>query len=76
MLNPSMSKLFAKIDNTYLLVNAAAKRARSISQQAEDSGEPLKEKAVTLALKDIANGTVGIHQTTQSQDYIDESEIG
>ncbi len=62
MLNPSMSKLFEKIDNTYLLVNAAAKRARAISQNAEDVGEPLKEKAVTLALKDIANGNVEIRE--------------
>ena len=66
MLNPSMSKLFAKVNNRYLLVNAAAKRARMLSQAAEDEGTPLKEKAVTLALKEIVNGTVTIVKKSES----------
>ena len=72
MLNPSMSKLMQKVDNTYLLVNAAAKRSRVISQRAEDEGTPLKEKAVTLALKDIANGTVTVKKAASSE----EEQIG
>ena len=72
MLNPSMSKLIQKIDNAYLLVNAAAKHSRVISQRAEDEGTPLKEKAVTLALKDIANGTVTVKKVTPSE----EEQIG
>jgi len=72
MLNPSMSKLMQKVDNTYLLVNAAAKRSRVISQRAEDEGTPLKEKAVTLALKDIANGTVTVKKSASSE----EEQIG
>jgi len=71
MLNPSMSKLFKKVDNAYLLVNAAAKRSREISQRAEDEGTPLKEKAVTLALKDIANGTVVVKKTEPVEDAQD-----
>ena len=72
MLNPSMSKLMQKVDNTYLLVNAAAKRSRVISQRAEDEGTPLTEKAVTLALKDIANGTVTVKKSASSE----EEQIG
>jgi len=67
MLNPSMSKLSKKVDNAYLLVNAAAKRSRVISQHAEEEGTPLKEKAVTLALKDIANGTVVVRKVEPSE---------
>jgi len=67
MLNPSMSKLIKKVDNTYLLVNAAAKRSRVISQRAEEEGMPLKEKAVTLALKDIANGVVTVKKVTAEE---------
>lgn len=72
MLNPSMSKLIKKVDNTYLLVNAAAKRSRVISQRAEEEGTPLKEKAVTLALKDIANGTVVVKKVESE----DQTNIG
>ena len=71
MLNPSMSKLIKKVDNTYLLVNAAAKHSRAISQRAEDEGMPLKEKAVTLALKDIANGTVVVKKVEPTEETED-----
>ena len=35
MLNPSMTDLLEKVDNRYLLVNVAAKRAREIAEVAE-----------------------------------------
>ncbi len=58
MLKPSMKELMNKVGNRYLLVNLAAQRARDIAQEAEESEEQLTDKAVKLALDEIAAGTV------------------
>ena len=54
MLNPSMQELMKRVGNRYLLVNLAAQRARDIADEAEQSGVPLTDKAVKLALDEIA----------------------
>jgi DNA-directed RNA polymerase subunit omega len=51
-----MSKLSSYIPNRYLLVNVVARRARQISETVKDSGEPLDEKPVTLAIREVADG--------------------
>lgn len=58
MLKPSMKELLSKVGNRYLLVNLAAQRARDIAQEAEEKGEQLPQKAVQLALDEIAAGTI------------------
>lgn len=58
MLKPSMKELMNKVGNRYLLVNLAAQRARDIAQEAEENDEQLPDKAVKLALDEIAAGTV------------------
>ncbi len=58
MLHPSMSELLEKIDNRYLLVNVAAKRARQIAEEAELNEISLTEKPVKLALDDIVSGRI------------------
>ena len=58
MLKPSMQELMKRVGNRYLLVNLAAQRARDIADQAEESGEELPDKAVKLALDEIADGEV------------------
>ena len=58
MLKPSMQELMNRVGNRYLLVNLAAQRARDISDQAEETGEPLEDKAVKLALDEIAAGEI------------------
>ena len=58
MLKPSMQELMKRVGNRYLLVNLAAQRARDIADQAEESGEQLSDKAVKLALDEIAEGSV------------------
>ncbi len=58
MLKPSMQELMKRVGNRYLLVNLAAQRARDIAEEAEKSGEKLSDKAVKLALDEIAAGTV------------------
>lgn len=58
MLKPSMKELMNKVGNRYLLVNLAAQRARDIAQEAEEKDEQLSDKAVKLALDEIAAGTI------------------
>ncbi len=58
MLKPSMKELMSKVGNRYLLVNLAAQRARDIAQEAEEKDEQLPDKAVKLALDEIAAGTI------------------
>lgn len=58
MLNPSMQELMKRVGNRYLLVNLAAQRARDIADEAEAKGEPLPDKAVKLALDEIAAGEI------------------
>ncbi|MGI6577635.1 MAG: DNA-directed RNA polymerase subunit omega [Eubacteriales bacterium] len=56
MLYPSIRQLLKNIDNRYLLVNIAAKRAREIAQEAEDSDKQLDQKPVKIAINEIAEG--------------------
>ena len=56
MLYPPMNKLLVNVSSRYLLVNVVARRARQISIEAEQLGEPLDEKPVTLAIEEIADG--------------------
>ncbi len=58
MLKPSMQDLMKRVGNRYLLVNLAAQRARDIADQAEETGEQLPDKAVKLALDEIADGEI------------------
>ena len=56
MLYPAMSKLNSYIPNRYMLVNVVARRARQISEAAEESDVKLSEKPVTLAIHEVADG--------------------
>ena len=56
MLYPAMSKLTERIPNRYMLVNVVARRARQIAVAAEENGERLEEKSVTLAIHEVADG--------------------
>ncbi len=56
MLYPPISELLTHIDSRYLLVNAVAKRARQISEEAEANHVSLPEKPVTLAIREVADG--------------------
>ena len=58
MLHPSMTELLEKVDNRYLLVNVAAKRACQIAEEAEINEVHLNEKPVKLALDDIVDGKI------------------
>ena len=44
------------VQSRYLLVNVVAQRARQIASEAEEYGEELTEKPVTLAIREVADG--------------------
>jgi DNA-directed RNA polymerase subunit omega len=56
MLYPAMNKLTAYVPNRYMLVNVVARRARQIADAAEEAGEHLVEKPVTMAIHEVAEG--------------------
>ena len=56
MLYPAMNKLTSYVPNRYMLVNVVARRARQIAEAAEETGELLEEKSVTLAIHEVAEG--------------------
>lgn len=55
MLNPAIGKLIENTDSRYKLVLDIAKRARSIAKTAEDNGEIITEKPVTIAMNEMAS---------------------
>lgn len=58
--NPSLQNVLKDHMSRYSLVIATAKRAREIAEEAEEKGEILTEKTVSLALEDIVEGKVKI----------------
>ena len=54
MLYPAMTKLNEYIPNRYMMVNVVARRARQIALEAEENGEILEEKPVTMAINEVA----------------------
>ncbi len=56
MLYPAMNKLTEYVPNRYMMVNVVARRARQIADEAEQSGEKLAEKPVTMAINELAEG--------------------
>ena len=56
MLYPPIANLLDKVDGRYLLVNVVAKRARQIALEANEFGEELPEKPVTMAIQEVADG--------------------
>ena len=60
LLYPPMKDLLTNVPSRYMLVNLVANRARKISTEAEQTGVPLTEKAVTLAVREVASGALKI----------------
>ena len=58
MLNPSIGILIQNTDSRYKLVLDVAKKAREIAKEAEDNGEIIIEKPVTLAMDQMADGII------------------
>ena len=56
MLYPPMCDLMDMVGSRYLLVNMVARRAREISDEAEEAGIAMDEKTVSLAIDEIYTG--------------------
>ncbi len=62
MLYPPMAELVKKVGSRYLLVNLVARRARDISQKAEETGEPLEIKPISTAIDEVYTGRLKIKE--------------
>jgi DNA-directed RNA polymerase subunit omega len=60
MLYPPMKDLLKQVPSRYMLVNVVAQRARQISDTAEETGEVLDDKPVSMAIREVAEGKVTI----------------
>ena len=56
MLYPAMSSLLEHVNSRYLLVNVIARRARQLSIESEITHEPLTDKPVAIAIREVAEG--------------------
>ncbi len=56
MFNPDLRNVLKNRTSRYSLVTAIAKRARDISSDAQENGEILNEKPVSIALDEIIAG--------------------
>lgn len=56
MLYPPVNELVDKVGSRYQLINLVAKRARDISSEAEEKGEPLDDKPVSIAINEVYAG--------------------
>lgn len=60
MFNPDLREILKNKTSRYSLVTAVAKRARELSGEAQENGEILDEKPVSLALDEIITGKLQI----------------
>ncbi len=56
MFNPDLRNVLKNHTSRYSLVTAVAKRAREMSADAQENGEILAEKPVSIALDEIITG--------------------
>ena len=62
MLYPPMAELVEKVGSRYLLVNLVSRRARDIAQKAEEEGEPLDTKPISMAIDEVYTGKLKIKE--------------
>jgi DNA-directed RNA polymerase subunit omega len=60
MLYPPVAELVDKVGSRYQLVNLVARRARTISADAEEHQIPLEKKAVSMAIDEVYTGKLSI----------------
>ncbi len=67
LLYPPVSELADKVGSRYQLVNVIAQRAREISAEYEEMGEPLDEKAVSIAINEVYTGKLTLNQNEKKE---------
>ena len=60
MLYPPVAELVEKIGSRYQLVNLVARRARTISAEADENQIPLERKPVSTAIDEVYTGKLSI----------------
>ncbi len=68
MLNPDLRNVLKGKTSRYSLVLATAKRAREIAEIAEEKGEIIVEKPVTLAVNEFIDGKYLIEEPEDIRD--------
>lgn len=68
MLNPDLRNVLKGKTSRYSLVLATAKRAREIAEDAEEKGEIIIEKPVTLAVNEFIDGKFLIEEPEDIRD--------
>ncbi|HIS97414.1 MAG TPA: DNA-directed RNA polymerase subunit omega [Candidatus Scatomorpha pullistercoris] len=75
MLYPPMAELVDKVGSRYLLVNLVARRAREISQNAEEEGDVLDRKPISTAIEEVYTGKLTIRELdSRPEGEAEESE--
>ncbi len=74
LLYPPIKELLVQVPSRYMLVNLVASRARKLSSESEASGEPLEEKAVSLAIREVAEGTLTVDEAQAAENAAGEFE--
>ena len=74
LLYPAIKDLLNEVPSRYMLVNMVASRARKLSSESEASGEPLEEKAVSLAIQEVADGTLTVEEAEAESAARNEEE--
>ena len=72
MFNPDLKNILKDHLSRYSLVTATAKRAREISEKAEEDGEIMIEKPVSIALDEILSGNDSRRRTGQQAGRADK----
>lgn len=67
LLYPPVAELADKVGSRYQLVNVIAQRARNISAEYEAEGEPLDEKAVSIAIQEVYAGKLKVTRGPNQQ---------
>ena len=68
LLYPPIKDLLGQVPSRYMLVNLVASRARKLSSDSEASGEPLEEKAVSLAIQEVADGVLTLEAEEEAME--------
>lgn len=71
MLYPPVAELTEKVGSRYQLVNLVAKRARKLSEIAEETGIPMEKKPVSAAIDEVYTGKLSIVSSKASSFYED-----
>lgn len=72
MLYPPVADLVNKVGSSYALVNLVAKRARAISAEAEENGEPMTKKAVSAAIDEVYTGKLTASTDRDEEPAVEE----